>query len=1531
MEGLETETGIAIKNEERSEKGNELLIGLKNLNEHDGVVVGGVVNYEKKEDADIAMHMNDQDKLDVPSLVEICKQQLIVILKDMCADLNGSDEKASFFYHLNRLRNAVTVVDLHNYIAVFGPCLSYNKLPSTWNISVCDYLKQQLNILRAADSQQSPNGYVSYLDLHNDLEDIINEKKGGNSTTTGSISMQGNINSNNLNSKFSMKGSSIHMNSANSTSNLSGNVSGRMNMSNENTNLIGCYTLGDNEDNTIVEDYYDCLMRTKLSDETSNCLKYMMNSKNDSLSNTEVENVISYLKKYEVKSNKNYCNFEDELIYSKDSDYEYHEDYLKDKTLYDSDIDDNNIFGTNLIDSSRNINDSNSTVLNMSMPNSVSANNNSNNNNNNNNNNINHNNNSNNNNSNSNLNNKNYNMKYDVMKKNNNDTVNTWTRACTEGHPEYLPRIPGVRFNPKKQQWLAAWNDNTREIRRYFSVKQYGFEQARILAVKARQEAEKAGARCKPMFHVHGRKAADSASNDVMKNNNGMMMEDGSSARMTNNNIAGNNNIGNISSSDACGNMGIMNNNVKTAFTNNSTTMNSGGIIVGVGKTQDPMNKKNLLKNENNKGIKRGRGRPPKRKISEDSQLSLDDMEQNLCKNGDNAELMEAIDSFDKNCTRPMKGVSYNDRKGSWLAYWSIGKNFQMKRFPIKKLGFEKAKELAIQCRLEAEQAGATTTENRTKRIRNLITLNSENTLDVMMDINSIDQEENLNDTSKGMNGHVLMSQMHHFNAHGMNPHSSNNRSNNNSNNGMGCNNSNNNIHQTKMSHSDCQESENDYSPTKRTRAPRGRRMESLTARASALTPVEGVRFDPFSYSWYAKYLENENSKEPKISKYLLKKWGFNKAHSLAVHTVKCAYKGVPFTEQELTNIFNVNSKKLMNNQRNFINMTYKGGSYGNNEDSNDNVYNSNNYGTMGIPNSPNGVIIGNMGYVNNTMNDGTTGMIDHMVNEIDAVSAMNTMGDIDVMGGGATAGLVGAAAGLGGGVDSLGSMNNLNNIGNLNMGEIGNFNNNMKAYRGNMNEHGIMNNISTNDLEKNGDMNNMHDEETLLVNGSSNDANIGLNNSMDITNNMLNSMDSVNTLDPGTTQNGILSNCGYSYNNGSNVVCGNEPASQNNYHPGALLPNGGILIGSGGICDNNIHNDDNIDENNDDNNDENNDGNNDENNDDNNDDNNNSYSNGSISCNNGSNNDNNAASIKANCVGNVINNAYMNDQIGINTNADGNKFPSEELAGMAESSGILDDENAKLLNKSFLIVEKNLGNNISGNILRNNSTENYNMLNECMLKSRSREMNVSHSRNNVITAGIEVGEVGVPTTTFDHHLMDYTSAMGSVEPNELNMNAPNDLYTNHPDATYGITSAGSNINVNSEPVINNSIMNKSSSSSNISIINMGSSMNYNNNVVEAHDIMDDKGVIEEHLANQKNYMSEMNKVGNIDNPASNDNNSDNSYVNNPYSQKNISSNFNAYGSENATAGNMIGSNANELNNSSMYYLSAKSEIKTEH
>ncbi|CCF73864.1 transcription factor with AP2 domain(s) (ApiAP2) [Babesia microti strain RI] len=69
---------------------------------------------------------------------------------------------------------------------------------------------------------------------------------------------------------------------------------------------------------------------------------------------------------------------------------------------------------------------------------------------------------------------------------------------------------------------------------------------------------------------------------------------------------------------------------------------------------------------------------------------------------------------------QPMKGVSFNAKKQAWLAYWTITNNFQMRKFPIKKYGFRNAKQLAIQCRLEAERQS---TSERFERSRGKLAL----------------------------------------------------------------------------------------------------------------------------------------------------------------------------------------------------------------------------------------------------------------------------------------------------------------------------------------------------------------------------------------------------------------------------------------------------------------------------------------------------------------------------------------------------------------------------------------------------------------------------------------------------------------------------------------------------------------------------------------------------------------------------------------------------------------------------------------
>eukprot|EP01054_Gregarina_sp_Poly1_P010081 Gregarina_sp_Poly_1__10080@NODE_680_length_6809_cov_177_847375_g513_i0_p2_GENE_NODE_680_length_6809_cov_177_847375_g513_i0NODE_680_length_6809_cov_177_847375_g513_i0_p2_ORF_typecomplete_len372_score77_01AP2/PF00847_20/8_6e09DUF4764/PF15961_5/0_0019zfC2H2_3rep/PF18868_1/0_029zfC2H2_8/PF15909_5/0_065UPF0731/PF14982_6/1_3e03UPF0731/PF14982_6/3_7_NODE_680_length_6809_cov_177_847375_g513_i018532968 len=53
--------------------------------------------------------------------------------------------------------------------------------------------------------------------------------------------------------------------------------------------------------------------------------------------------------------------------------------------------------------------------------------------------------------------------------------------------------IAGVRFDSKELRWKASWSSDGRRNCRSFSVRRYGFEGARTLAVQARREAEFAG------------------------------------------------------------------------------------------------------------------------------------------------------------------------------------------------------------------------------------------------------------------------------------------------------------------------------------------------------------------------------------------------------------------------------------------------------------------------------------------------------------------------------------------------------------------------------------------------------------------------------------------------------------------------------------------------------------------------------------------------------------------------------------------------------------------------------------------------------------------------------------------------------------------------------------------------------------------------------------------------------------------------------------------------------------------------------
>eukprot|EP00922_Rhytidocystis_sp_ex-Travisia-forbesii_P032262 GHVS01047977.1.p1 GENE.GHVS01047977.1~~GHVS01047977.1.p1 ORF type:complete len:814 (-),score=175.73 GHVS01047977.1:277-2685(-) len=57
-------------------------------------------------------------------------------------------------------------------------------------------------------------------------------------------------------------------------------------------------------------------------------------------------------------------------------------------------------------------------------------------------------------------------------------------------------RMTGVRYSARKQQWLAAWSENAREVRRYFAVGRHGFERARQLAMRCRLDAQARMWRC---------------------------------------------------------------------------------------------------------------------------------------------------------------------------------------------------------------------------------------------------------------------------------------------------------------------------------------------------------------------------------------------------------------------------------------------------------------------------------------------------------------------------------------------------------------------------------------------------------------------------------------------------------------------------------------------------------------------------------------------------------------------------------------------------------------------------------------------------------------------------------------------------------------------------------------------------------------------------------------------------------------------------------------------------------------------------
>ncbi|KAF8823095.1 AP2 domain transcription factor AP2VIIa-9 [Cardiosporidium cionae] len=56
---------------------------------------------------------------------------------------------------------------------------------------------------------------------------------------------------------------------------------------------------------------------------------------------------------------------------------------------------------------------------------------------------------------------------------------------------EQLPRVGGVCFDKNRQRWIAHWKVSGKYVKNYFPVSNYGFDEARQLAVNCRQDAEK--------------------------------------------------------------------------------------------------------------------------------------------------------------------------------------------------------------------------------------------------------------------------------------------------------------------------------------------------------------------------------------------------------------------------------------------------------------------------------------------------------------------------------------------------------------------------------------------------------------------------------------------------------------------------------------------------------------------------------------------------------------------------------------------------------------------------------------------------------------------------------------------------------------------------------------------------------------------------------------------------------------------------------------------------------------------------------
>ncbi|SBS90869.1 transcription factor with AP2 domain(s), putative (ApiAP2) [Plasmodium malariae] len=53
---------------------------------------------------------------------------------------------------------------------------------------------------------------------------------------------------------------------------------------------------------------------------------------------------------------------------------------------------------------------------------------------------------------------------------------------------KFLPKITGVSYDRKQNLWVSHWRSNCKTVHKYFSVKKYGFQNARLLAINCRKQ-----------------------------------------------------------------------------------------------------------------------------------------------------------------------------------------------------------------------------------------------------------------------------------------------------------------------------------------------------------------------------------------------------------------------------------------------------------------------------------------------------------------------------------------------------------------------------------------------------------------------------------------------------------------------------------------------------------------------------------------------------------------------------------------------------------------------------------------------------------------------------------------------------------------------------------------------------------------------------------------------------------------------------------------------------------------------------------